>query len=177
MTATHAGTTEPVPERIVLVGCAGAGKTTLARVLAARLGAWHIERDALGDDESPGFAARVAAAIAAAGQRWVFDGAPYNAEALVYPHADTVVALDYPHLVVLRRVVIRSVQLWLTDRAAVALVDAYAPGALGRGDARRPTRRDRRAACPARARPHPPPTVHRTSPGRRLAGPSRQLTR
>src|SRR6266508_4557913 len=106
MTATHAGTTEPVPERIVLVGCAGAGKTTLARVLAARLGAWHIERDALGDDESPGFAARVAAAIAAAGQRWVFDGAPYNAEALVYPR-----------LVVLRRVVTRSVRLWLTARA------------------------------------------------------------
>jgi adenylate kinase family enzyme len=117
MTASHAGTTEPVPERIVLVGCAGAGKTTLARVLAARLGARHIERDALGDDESPGFAARVEAAIAAAGQRWVFDGAPYNAEALVYPHADTVVALDYPRVVVLRRVVTRSVRLWLTARA------------------------------------------------------------
>jgi len=117
MTASHADTSEPVPERIVVIGCAGAGKTTLARVLAARLEARHIERDALGDDEAPGFAARVSAAVAAAGPRWVFDGAPYNAEPLVYRHADTVVALDYPRLVVLCRVVTRSVRLWLTSRA------------------------------------------------------------
>ena len=79
-----------------MIGCAGSGKTTLARALARRLGAQHIERDTLGDDESPGFSARVAAAVDAAGRRWVFDGAPYNAEMLVYSHADTVVALDYP---------------------------------------------------------------------------------
>ncbi len=59
----------------------------MAREVAARLDARHIERDALGDDEAPGFAALVAAAVEAAGRRWVFDGAPYNAEALVYPHA------------------------------------------------------------------------------------------
>jgi hypothetical protein len=46
----------------------------------------------------------------------VFDGAPYNAELLVYPHADTVVALDYPRWVVQRRVLARSVRLWLTRR-------------------------------------------------------------
>jgi hypothetical protein len=80
--------TRPIPERIVEVGCAGSGKTTLAREVAARPDARHIERDALGDDEAPGFAALVAAAVEAAGRRWVFDGAPYNAEALVYPHAD-----------------------------------------------------------------------------------------
>ena len=76
--------TRPIPERVVVVGCAGSGKTTLARELAARLDARHIERDALGDDEAPGFAALVAAAVEAAGRRWVFDGAPYNAEALVH---------------------------------------------------------------------------------------------
>jgi hypothetical protein len=88
--------TRPIPERVVVVGCAGSGKTTLARELAVRLDARHIERDALGDDEAPGFAALAAAAVEAAGRRWVFDGAPYNAEALVYPHADALVALDYP---------------------------------------------------------------------------------
>jgi thymidylate kinase len=79
--------TRPIPERVVVVGCAGSGKTTLARECAARLDARHIERDALGDDEAPGFAALVAAAVEAAGRRWVFDGAPYNAEALVYQRA------------------------------------------------------------------------------------------
>jgi hypothetical protein len=47
----------------------------------------------------------------------VFDGAPYNAELVVYPHADTVVALDYPWQVVRRRVLARSVRLWLARRA------------------------------------------------------------
>lgn len=118
---------EPIPQRIVLVGCAGAGKTTLARALAVRLDARHIERDALGDDEAPGFAARVAAAVGAAGARWVFDGAPYNAEPLVYPHADTVVALDYPRRVVLRRVVARSARAWLSGRADGAHTSTFPP--------------------------------------------------
>src|SRR6266513_2133450 len=104
--------TRPIPERVVVVGCAGSGKTTLAREVAARLDARHIERDALGDDEAPGFAALVAAAVEAAGRRWVFD-----AEPLVYPHADALVALDYPRRVVWRRVVARSLRLWLTRRS------------------------------------------------------------
>jgi adenylate kinase family enzyme len=94
--AARPAPTQPIPERVVVIGCAGSGKTTLAHALAARLGGRHIRRDALGDDEAPGFATQVAAAVDAAGSRWVFDGAPYNAEMVVYPHADTVVALDYP---------------------------------------------------------------------------------
>jgi hypothetical protein len=34
----------------------------------------------------------------------------------VYPRADTVVALDYPRPVVMRRVLARSLRLWLTRR-------------------------------------------------------------
>jgi hypothetical protein len=105
-----------VPERVVVIGCAGSGKTTLSRVLARRLGARHLERDGLGDDESPDFPDRVRAAVEGAGRRWVFDGAPYNAELVVYPFADTVVALDYPWPVVRRRVLARSIRLWLTRR-------------------------------------------------------------
>jgi AAA domain len=116
-----------IPERVVVVGCAGSGKTTLARELAARLSAQHIERDALGDDEAPGFAALVAAAVEAAGRRWVFDGTPYNAEATVYPLADTLVALDYPRRVVWRRVVARSLRLWLTRRGDGAHTSADPP--------------------------------------------------
>jgi AAA domain len=119
--------TRPTPERVVVVGCAGSGKTTLAREVAARLDAQHIERDALGDDEAPGFAARVATAVGAGGRRWVFDGAPYNAEALVYPHADTLVALDYPRRLVWRRVVARSLRLWLTRQGDGAHASASPP--------------------------------------------------
>src|SRR5258708_23588523 len=113
--------TRPIPERVVVVGCAGSGKTTLAREVATRLDARHIERDALGDDEAPGFAALVAAAVEAAGRRWVFDGAPYHAEALVYPHADALVALDYPRRVVGRRVVDRALRPGVRYRAVGCL--------------------------------------------------------
>jgi hypothetical protein len=125
--AARPAPTQPIPERVVLVGCAGSGKTRLARALAARLGARHIERDALGDDEAPGFAAQVAAAVDAAGRRWVFDGAPYNAELVVYPRADSVVALDYSWRVVRRRVLTRSVRLWLGRRADGAHASAEPP--------------------------------------------------
>jgi hypothetical protein len=152
--------TWPVPERVVVVGCAGSGKTTLAREVAARLDAWHIERDALGDDEASGFAALVAAAVAAVGRRWVFDGAPYNAEALVHPHADALVALDYPRRVVWRRVVARSVRLWLTRRGDGAHTSASRPG----GGGRLPTRcAGRRRRTPRGTRRSP-----RSSRGQRL---------
>jgi hypothetical protein len=125
--AARPAPTESIPERIVVIGCAGSGKTTLARALAVRLGARHLERDALGDDEAPSFATQVAAAIDAAGSRWVFDGAPYNAELVVYPQADTVVALDYPRQVVQRRVLARSLRLWLTRRGDGAYTSASPP--------------------------------------------------
>src|SRR5262249_18022305 len=79
-------------------------------------GGGQIDGERSGDGGAPGLAALGAAAVEAAGRGWVFDGAPYNAEALVYPHADALVALDYPRRVVWRRVVARSLRLWLTRR-------------------------------------------------------------
>lgn len=161
----------------MVVGCAGSGKTTLARELAARLDARHIERDALGDDEAPGFAALVAAAVGAAGRRWVFDGAPYNAEALVYPHADTLVALDYPRRVVYRRVVARSLRHWLTRRGDGAHTSTsppwrwWAPTHPVRWAAQTHTARHAEIAAllAARDRPHPAIPVHLPTPGRDMA--------
>ena len=114
--------------RIVVVGSSGAGKTSLARRLAAQLGVPHIELDALhfAEDwiEVPDalFAQRIDAVTASGG--WVIDG-NYSAvtEGLVWPRAHVVVWLDYPFRTcawrLLRRTVLRSArreELWHGNR-------------------------------------------------------------
>lgn len=117
-----------IGERIVVVGSTGSGKTVLARELAARLGAPHVELDALhfAEDwiEVPDevFAERTAAATE--GDAWVVDG---NYSAVMrdsaWKRAQTVVWLDYAFLVsgwrLLRRTVLRaarSEELWQGNR-------------------------------------------------------------
>jgi adenylate kinase family enzyme len=97
-----------LPKRIVVVGCAGAGKTTLSASIAARLGVRHVERDELG--ELGGAEYRAAVAELAGTDEWVFDGAPYYVDEVVYSRADVVVALDYPRRVVMRRVTWRALR-------------------------------------------------------------------
>ena len=67
--------------RIVVIGTSGAGKTTLARKIAERLGLPHIELDAinwqpgwrdLDRHDQPEFVRSVSEAIQA--ERWVADG-------------------------------------------------------------------------------------------------------
>jgi adenylate kinase family enzyme len=102
-------TAEPFEaDRIVVIGCTGSGKSTLAAALAARLGAPHIRRDALGREGSDQY--RRAAAAAVAGDRWVFDGAPYYVEPLVYQRAGLIVGFDLARRVVMRRVLTRSLR-------------------------------------------------------------------
>jgi hypothetical protein len=182
--AAHPAPTQASPQRVVLIGCAGSGKTTLARALAVRLGAPHIERDALGDDEAPGFATKVAAAVDAAGSRWVFDGAPYNAELVVYPARRH---RGCPGLSALGRAaagpdplgpaVVDPPRRWGPHLlgAAVALVGVHPSGRLGHQDARHPARRDRRAVRTARVGPCSSAAVHLAPPGHRLAGQSAPL--
>lgn len=117
-----------IGERIVVVGSTGSGKTVLAAELAARLGAPHIELDALHFAEDwvevsdEVFAERTAAATA--GDAWVVDG-NYSAvmRDLAWDRAQTVVWLDYAFLVsgwrLLRRTVLRaarSEELWHGNR-------------------------------------------------------------
>lgn len=105
-------------ERVVVIGCAGSGKSTLARQLASQTGLPLVERDALGQEGSPGYMSAIAAM--AAQPRWILDGPPYYADALVYAAADTVVFLDYPKALVLWRVLRRTATIEMLRRPAGA---------------------------------------------------------
>jgi len=118
------------PVRIVVVGTTGAGKTTLARRIAARLELPHIELDALNwqsgwrdltrhDPEE--FVRRVAEAIEA--ETWVLDGNYGPVRDIVWQRATHLVWLDYERPVIMVRVIHRSLlravlrtELWAGNR-------------------------------------------------------------
>ena len=113
--------------RVCVVGNSGSGKTTLARVLAARLGVPHLELDSVfhqpgwTEPDPEDFTARVAAFTA--GEGWVLDGNYSRVRDLVWRRADTIVWLDLPRMVVMRRVlrrtssrVLRRTELWQGNR-------------------------------------------------------------
>jgi adenylate kinase family enzyme len=101
--------------RISVQGTSGAGKTTLARRLATRLGVPHIEIDAINwqpgwHDTSKQDPARFIALVeqALAAESWVCDGNYSRVLPLVLARATDVVILDYDRAVIMRRVIWRS---------------------------------------------------------------------
>jgi adenylate kinase family enzyme len=101
--------------RIVVVGTSGAGKTTLAKAIAATLAIPHIELDAmewgpgwtpLSSADPDALVRRVAAATAA--DAWVVDGNYGPVRALVWRRATHLVWLDYDRPVIMMRVIRRS---------------------------------------------------------------------
>lgn len=119
------------PQRLLVVGTSGVGKTTVARAVAGALGAAFVELDALhwGPDwkETPEAEMRERVRSALAAERWVVDGNYLHLRDLVWPLADTVVWLDYPRHVVMARVVWRTLRrsllrevLWAGNRESLA---------------------------------------------------------
>ncbi len=104
--------------RIVIIGTSGAGKTSLARALAARLGLPHVELDALfwgpNWSEAPRDVLRVRVARALAAEGWVVDGNYSAVRDLIWPHADTLIWLDYPLPLVLARLTRRTLRRLVT---------------------------------------------------------------
>lgn len=106
--------------RISVVGNSGAGKSTLAGTLAARLGAVHVELDAIFHQagwrplETGEFRRRVAEVVT--GERWVVDGNYSKVRDLVWDRADTVVWLDLPRGTVMRQLVARTAARGLLRR-------------------------------------------------------------
>ncbi|MBK1689218.1 AAA family ATPase [Rubrivivax gelatinosus] len=113
--------------RVVVIGTSGAGKSTFAKRLAARLGVPRVELDAL--HWLPGwtardpddFRARVAEAVA--GEAWVADGNYSVARDVLWPRATDIVWLNYGRHVVWPRVLRRTVarvagrqELWAGNR-------------------------------------------------------------
>lgn len=116
--------------RIVVVGTSGAGKTTLARRIAALLELRHIELDAI--NWQPGwrdlsrrdpeeFFRRVAKAIQA--EAWVLDGNYSLVRDQVWRRATHLVWLDYERPVIMVRVICRTLvrailrsELWVGNR-------------------------------------------------------------
>jgi adenylate kinase family enzyme len=109
--------------RVVVVGTTGSGKTTLARTLAQRLNAPHVELDALHwepnwQPASSGiFRERTAQALV--GESWVVDGNYSLVRDITWERADTIVWLDYALPLILARLTRRTfwriatrVELW-----------------------------------------------------------------
>ncbi len=98
--------------RISVIGTSGAGKTTIARRAAERLGIPHIELDALyhGPNWTPTpeseFRRRVSELVA--GERWIVDGNYGVVRDLVWARATAVVWIDPPLPIIMAQVIWRS---------------------------------------------------------------------
>jgi len=101
-------------QRIVMIGATGSGKTTLGRRVAEKLRLPLVDLDEL--HWLPGWKARLPDEFlelverAAGAEEWVMCGNYSGVREAVWPRADAIVWLDYPFLLVLRRLLGRTLR-------------------------------------------------------------------
>jgi adenylate kinase family enzyme len=104
--------------RVAVVGVSGSGKTTVGRRLAGSLEVPFVELDSIFHQPrwtelpSDEFRKRVGEALTADG--WVVDGNYSDVRDLVWQRAETVVWLDLPRRLVMRRIIQRTVRRAIT---------------------------------------------------------------
>ena len=116
--------------RVLIIGCSGTGKSTLARRLGSLLDLPVTHLDHLywrpGWVEAPEAEFHAAQEKVVTGDAWVIDGNYNSSLHLRLPRADTVVFLDFPRRASLRRVLVRTVR----ERG----LDTQAPGCPSKVD-------------------------------------------
>ncbi|WP_367137090.1 AAA family ATPase [Saccharothrix sp. HUAS TT1] len=100
------------PRRVLVAGTSGSGKTTLARSVAAVLGLPHVEVDSL--YHGPQWTKRSEfeddVRRLVKGEAWAAEWQYSLVRPLLLEHADTLLWLDHPRAVVMRRLTVRTVR-------------------------------------------------------------------
>jgi len=104
--------------RIAVVGNSGSGKSTLALRMAKKLEYPFLELDSIyhqpGWEPLPEDELRARVADFALQQEWIIDGNYSVVRDLIWPAADTLVWLDLPRRVVMKRVLLRTLKRGVT---------------------------------------------------------------
>ena len=112
-------------ERIMIIGCGGAGKSTLARLLGEKTGLPVVHLDQIYWEpgnwqhlEKPEFDQRLMEELEK--PRWILDGNFNRTIEARLEKCDTVIYLDYPRLVCLKNWLGRVIKNWGRHRADMA---------------------------------------------------------
>jgi adenylate kinase family enzyme len=107
------------PQRILIAGVTGVGKSTLARRMAAKLGVKYTEIDSLyhGPNWTPRETFVKDVDRESSGKEWVMEWQYRDARALLVDRADTLIWLDYRGVVSLARVIRRTIRRSRTHEA------------------------------------------------------------
>lgn len=106
-------------QRISIIGTSGSGKTTLARQIAQITAIPHVELDYLRWEPNWQLVSqdiwRERISQALVGDRWIVDGNCSQVHNTIWSRADTVIWLDYSLVVILQRLLWRTLRRVMTQ--------------------------------------------------------------